>query len=112
MQPSEPPEYALRDHPGGRTAERWGNIPVQMRIQLWDDLAGVACADIDVDVLPRRGDVVAVRYRGNAPSGNPPSTLHFHVENAVFHADDCGKAPNAPVETKIVIHGRVWIVAR
>ena len=77
-----------------------------MRIQLSDDLAGIPIANIDVDALPRAGDVVAVRYRGNTPSGNPPGMLHFNVRNAVFHADDLVKPPNGAGPTQIVVHGR------
>jgi hypothetical protein len=77
-----------------------------MRIQLWDDPAGVPVADIDVAALPRHGDTMAVRYHGNAP-GSPATTLHFRVDHAVFHVDDIAKPPADPKPAAIVVHGRV-----
>lgn len=83
-----------------------------MRIQLWDDPAGLPVADIDIAALPRAGDIVAVRYRGNAPGGDPPATLHFQVSHVVFHADDLSKPPLGAMPPAIVVHGRVRLAAR
>jgi hypothetical protein len=77
-----------------------------MLVQLFDEGSGVQIAEIDVEAVPREGDLVVVRYRADQ-RGIPSRELAFDVGRVEHHVDDLGKLPARASVSRIVIRGRV-----
>jgi hypothetical protein len=93
---------------GWRTA---GQAPTmaytwRMLVQLFDEGSAVLIAEIEVEAVPRQGDVVLVRYRADQ-RGVPSREVSFDVERIEHHVDDLGKAPARASVSRIVVRGRV-----
>jgi hypothetical protein len=77
-----------------------------MLVQLFDEGSGVPIAEIDVEAVPREGDVVVVRYRADQ-RGVPSRELTFDVGRIEHHVDDLDKPPARASVSRIVVRGHV-----